>query len=269
MVRLQLLGLLGALSLALAAPTNGSAAELAVAEEAVKNGPVKVEFAKPADVPVLATSNKTVVDTNPIVQAKVSEVPAVLSSITGGAPSPTTSPVKRAIEARLPGPTIADPIQTPVPVVNYLGSTNCAFSPQPFIPPTSQAFWGLAAKRVCYEWFGSKEPACVPWPHDAPGCSPIAYVPEGSASTSTIDLYFQFQYAVRDDPSPFQQFYQISKDLCINELALRVAAQYENCAMLGDESGFSSYDDKNSNIRYKAWRLPGPPSGFNTAVSSP
>jgi len=122
MTRLYLLGLLGLLSLAVAAPASNttSPADQAAAEEAVKSGPVQVTFLKPADTPILATSNKTVVDTNPVVQAKVSNAPAVLSSITAAAPHPTASPTKRAVNARQPGPTIANPIATPVPVVDYV-----------------------------------------------------------------------------------------------------------------------------------------------------
>jgi hypothetical protein len=38
---------------------------------------------------------------------------------------------------------------------------------------------------------------------------------------------------------------------------------FGNC-LDGDVSGFSSYRDTNSVIVYKAWRRPGPPTGFSS-----
>jgi hypothetical protein len=73
---------------------------------------------------------------------------------------------------------------------------------------------------------------------------------------------FQFEYAVRDDTNPFQQYYLTSQNLCFVELQARIAWMYAEC-LGGDNTGFSSYDDLNSVIVYKAWRYPGPPTGFS------
>lgn len=75
---------------------------------------------------------------------------------------------------------------------------------------------------------------------------------------------FQFEYTVRDDINPFKQYYATSQDLCIAELEARIQWMLSNCLpTFGDASGFSSYNDPNSVIVYKAWKLPNDPTVFD------
>jgi hypothetical protein len=74
---------------------------------------------------------------------------------------------------------------------------------------------------------------------------------------------FQFEYMVRDNPSPFAEFYQTSQNLCYSNMVALIAWMFNNC-LAGDLSGFSNYQDPNSVIVYKAWRYLGPPTGFDS-----
>lgn len=63
--------------------------------------------------------------------------------------------------------------------------------------------------------------------------------------------------------TPFWEYYATSQDLCIAELEARIGWMFTNCyPIFGDVSGFSSYNDVNSVIVYKAWKLPNNPTGF-------
>jgi hypothetical protein len=77
---------------------------------------------------------------------------------------------------------------------------------------------------------------------------------------------FQFEFMVRDNPSPFTEYYVTSMDDCTAELEARITWMFANC-LLGDTTGFSSYDDPDSVIVYKAWRYPGLPTGFDPSAS--
>lgn len=100
MVSLKSLTIFALLSFTIsAAPANDTISELTLDD--IINAPFNPPpVADPAFVPIVATSNDTLVEGNPAAQAKVDNVASVLSSITAAGPSAT------------------DVVQTPAPTVN-------------------------------------------------------------------------------------------------------------------------------------------------------
>jgi hypothetical protein len=102
------------------APTNATDDNITLGD--IINIPIVAAPLNPAFQPILAVSNKTVVDTNPNVQSKINNLPSVISSITAAAAGAPAATVTKEAKARDVIVTIPNPFPTAPPSPIYVSA---------------------------------------------------------------------------------------------------------------------------------------------------